>query len=257
MKEILFALSLLFCIGAAGQLPDGTVAPDFTLEDYDGTTHNLYGYLDAGKTVFVEIFAAHCPNCWNYHQTNRLKNMYNMYGPAGTDEILVLALEYDEGNTHNAFIGIGDPWITQGNWLEGTPYPIFNVEGSDRSVFEEYNVTGYPVIYKICPDRITERVMTFETETQLYEKVEECLAALSIDNQTKGQKAYIDLSNLSLELRGYEQIDIIRVTDISGRIVKSISNPSFTVPLYGLKSGIYLFEIQSEYGREVKKFYLN
>lgn len=257
MKIIAFCIALICGLNSLGQLADGSIAPDFTLEDYDGTTHNLYSYLDEGKTVFVEIFAAHCPSCWNYHQTHRLKNIYEMYGPQGTDEIMVLALEHDQWNNHNAFIGIGDPWVTQGNWLEGTPYPIFDVEGNDRSVFDDYNVTGYPYIYKICPDRILERVMTFETESQLYDKVEACLAALSIENETTDAAAYIDQSARSLVLIGYDQINLIRVTDITGRIVKTINNiSSDRATLTDLKSGIYLFEIQSDKGREVKKLYL-
>lgn len=76
-------------------MPDGTVAPDFTLTDYYGNTHHLYDYLNDGKTVFVEIFAAHCSSCWSYHETDILKDLYNSYGPAGTDEVMVLALEYD------------------------------------------------------------------------------------------------------------------------------------------------------------------
>ena len=30
------------------------MAPDFTLTDYYGTTHHLYSYLNAGKTVYLE-----------------------------------------------------------------------------------------------------------------------------------------------------------------------------------------------------------
>ena len=29
-----------------GQLPDGSIAPDFTATDINGTTHNLQSYLD-------------------------------------------------------------------------------------------------------------------------------------------------------------------------------------------------------------------
>ncbi len=62
----------------------------------------------------------------------------------------------------------------------GTPFPIFDVEDPDRGVFEDYNITGYPIVFKICPDGIVERIFTSEIETQIYEKVQECQAALSI-----------------------------------------------------------------------------
>ena len=94
--------------------------------------------------------------------------MYNMYGPDGTDEIMVLALEHDPYNDSTAFTGNHQPWVTQGDWLTDTPFPIFNVEGSDRSVFNDYNVHGYPIIYKICPDKVVERVYPSTAESQLY-----------------------------------------------------------------------------------------
>ncbi len=188
MKNLLFLLMFVPNLSASAQLTNGSTAPDFTLTDYYGTTHNLYAYLNSGKTVFVEIFAAHCSSCWSYHQTHRLKNIYNQYGPAGTGELMVLALEHDQWNDNNAFIGNGPVWVTQGNWLNGTPYPIFDVEDPDRGVFTDYNVTSYPVVYKICPDKIVERVQTSETEAQLYQKVHGC-QAVSIEE-------HLDLGNI-------------------------------------------------------------
>ena len=57
MKKLLFFLVFSLQIDAFAQLANGTVAPDFTLTDYYGTTHQLYSYLNSGKTVFLEIFA--------------------------------------------------------------------------------------------------------------------------------------------------------------------------------------------------------
>ena len=80
MKKLLILITFTLSMNVSAQLVDGTTAPDFTLTDYNGNTHNLYSYLNAGKTVFVEIFAAHCPGCSAYHQTHTMKNMYNSYG---------------------------------------------------------------------------------------------------------------------------------------------------------------------------------
>ncbi|MCB0810867.1 MAG: hypothetical protein KDB96_16435, partial [Flavobacteriales bacterium] len=65
-RNLLAALLLLAGTNASAQIPDGSMAPDFTLTDYYGTTHHLYSYLNAGKTVYLEIFAVHCPTCWAY-----------------------------------------------------------------------------------------------------------------------------------------------------------------------------------------------
>lgn len=243
---------------AFSQLANGSVAPDFTLADYYGNTHNLYSYLNAEKTVFLEIFAAHCPTCWGYHQTNTLKNLYNNYGPNGTDEIMVLTLEYDQWNDSNAFLGNGPEWVTQGNWLDGTPYPIFDVEDPHRGVFTDYNVAFYPVVYKICPNKILERVLTNETEAQLYQKVQTCQTALSVNNITQTGTIYINQQSKNLIISEYQTVKYINVINLQGKIVKSISAlKSSSIDISDLKTGLYLFEIYTENKPIHKKLYLN
>ena len=52
MKHLYTALLALFIsFSAAAQLPDGSIAPDFTAEDINGVEHNLYSLLDQGKKV--------------------------------------------------------------------------------------------------------------------------------------------------------------------------------------------------------------
>lgn len=258
MKKLLFLLAFLPSLSAFGQLPNGSVAPDFTLTDYYGSTHNLYSYLDADKTVFVEIFAAHCPSCWAYHQTHRLKNIYNQYGPDGTDELMVLALEYDQYNDSNAFTGNHEPWVSAGDWLTGTPYPIFNVEDPDRGVFTDYNVSFYPVIYKICPDGIVERVFTYETEAQLYQKVQDCQAALSIEETVDLGNIRIDQLSRSLVIDQFQKVTGLEVMDLQGRPVqRSGAATRSMIALGELRTGVYLFRIHTADGPMVKRLFLD
>jgi len=257
LKKIILALLFVLSISSYAQLPDGSVAPDFTLTDYYGNVHNLYEYLDAGKTVILEVFAAHCPSCWNYHQTNTLKNLYNAYGPEGTNELMVLALEYDQWNNHNAFIGDGDPWVTQGNWLEGTPFPIFNVEDPDRGVFADYNINGYPIIHKICPNRITERIFTSETEAQIYEKVQLCQTMLVNENPDLGE-IYFNPLTKNLNIEKFQEVKAIRILSVIGQVVLTISSVnSSAIAIEPMNAGIYLFEIQTEKGSVVRRYYLD
>ncbi len=51
---------------ATGALKPGqsNLAPDFTITDSDGNTHQLYAdYLNQGKTVLIEVFFTTCPPC--------------------------------------------------------------------------------------------------------------------------------------------------------------------------------------------------
>lgn len=255
MKQLFLLVFLLTTVRVAAQLPNGSTAPDFTLTDYYGGTHNLYSYLDAGKTVFVEIFAAHCPTCWAYHQTHRLKNIYEAHGPDATDELMVFALEYDEYNDSTAFLGNHEPWVTQGNWLEGTPYPIFNVELPDRGVFADYNVTFYPVIYKICPDRILERVQTSWNETQLYQLVQDCQAALSVNELIDLGDIRFDPLTRSLLIEHFADVQGLEVYDTQGRVVQRVDaiNAS-TVQVAEVPLGVYLFRLITDRGPVVKRF---
>ncbi len=249
MKRLLPVLLLLPAFNAEAQLPNGSTAPDFTLTDHYGGTHNLYSYLDAGKTVFVEIFAAHCPTCWAYHETHRLKNIYEQYGPDGSDELMVLALEYDEYNDSTAFLGNHEPWVTQGNWLEGTPYPIFNVEYPDRGVFTDYNVTYYPVVYKICPDRIVERVQTSWTEAQLYQLAQDCQLAASIEEEPDLGATWIDPLSRGLVIERHQLVQDVEVFDLQGRSVQRVQQPvARTTEPAALPTGVYLFRIRTTDG---------
>lgn len=257
MKHLLFSTAILSSVNAFGQVPNGSTAPDFTLTDYYGTTHNLYEYLDAGKTVFVEIFAAHCPTCWAYHQTHRLKNIYEQYGPDGTDELMVLALEYDQWNDSLAFTGNHEPWVTAGDWLTGTPYPIFNVEDPDRGVFIDYNVNYYPVIYRVCPNRILEMVFTSETEAELYQKVQDCQATLSIEDEVDLGTIRIDQAARTLIIDQYQHVQRLDVFDLQGRVMLTVGALTRSaIGVEKLRSGIYLFQLHTERGPVVKRFWL-
>lgn len=259
MKKIIFLFALLAGIESNAQLPDGSTAPDFTLIDVvDSNSYTLYDYLNAGKTVYLEVFAAHCPSCWNYHNTNRMKNMWNMYGPDGTDEIMIFALEYDQWNHWDAFIGNGPAWVTQGNWIDGTPYPIFNVEDPDRTIFTDYMVPYYPLIYKICPDKKTEWISTQLDETTLYQKVQDCAQLSTKVEEVLPGKVYIDQMNKNLIIENYEFVESIQVINLQGQKINLIDTvTSGKISVNTLETGIYLFQIQTDKGVTVKKLYLN
>lgn len=154
MKKII--LQLFICIVTLGtvnaQLPDGSTAPDWTLTDLNGNVHHLQDYLDDGKTVFIDMFATWCGPCWNYHQTHALENLYEQYGPDGTDQVMVFGIESDLSTPTNCIYDINCP-SSQGDWTVGVSYPMIDcAPGNGENLPNLYQLSYYPTIYGICPN---------------------------------------------------------------------------------------------------------
>lgn len=146
---LLLAFPLFFAWEAGAlPLPNGSTAPNFTLTDLNGVSHTLYNYLDQGYTVVIDFSATWCGPCWNYHNTHILADLWNQKGPPGTDEVMVFFIEGDPSTPVSALYGGSG---SQGNWVDGTPYPIMD-DGSGQ-VASNYQITFFPTLYAICPNR--------------------------------------------------------------------------------------------------------
>ena len=104
MKKLLIAIIVLLSFNnVQAQLANGSIAPDFTLVDLNGTTHTLHDYLDNGYTVFLDFSAVWCGPCWSYHISHALSNLYENHGPTGfpnvspntTNDVMVFFIEGD------------------------------------------------------------------------------------------------------------------------------------------------------------------
>jgi thiol-disulfide isomerase/thioredoxin len=155
MKKLLILLVIaLFSFNIQAQLPDGSVAPDWTLTDINGETHNLYTYLNNDMVVILDFSATWCGPCWSYHNSNAMKNFYNQYGPDATGQAMVIFLEADTRTNTDCLYGLGTcNFSTQGNWVANTPYPIIDLPTSATN--SAYKIAYFPTVYGIYPNRLT------------------------------------------------------------------------------------------------------
>lgn len=142
---LLFFLLSIFTLNVNAQITDGSVAPDFTTTDIEGNTHSLSSYLNAGKTVILNISATWCGPCWNYKQTGALSDIYYSYGSNGSDEVVLLYVEGDPATGLAELNGSGN---TVGDWVSSTPFPIID----DAQIANDYQISYFPTVYRICPD---------------------------------------------------------------------------------------------------------
>jgi hypothetical protein len=154
MKNFLlpFLLSLIFCTHMSSQMASGTTAPGFNLVDLDGNLHDLYAdYLDQDIDVIIDFSATWCGPCWSYHNGGTLKNFYNAHGPNGSGDAMVFFIEPDQSTNEACLYGpSGCVGGTQGNWVNGTPYPIINTTSTNGpGTGGQWQVSFFPTVYFI------------------------------------------------------------------------------------------------------------
>jgi thiol-disulfide isomerase/thioredoxin len=133
-------------LGASAQLQNysvGQTAPDFTVTDAHGVTHNLYSETAQGKYVFLDFFFTTCPPC--QATTPYFSELHEKYGCNGHDlfsisldigdnNAEVLAFEAQYGGTH-------------------APAPaVSGTEGGGNAVNSTYGPAAYPTYVLIGPD---------------------------------------------------------------------------------------------------------
>ena len=173
MKKILLSFAFLgSMLSANAQLPDGSIAPNFTFTDTDGNSHTLYDYLDQGKSVVLDLFAVWCGPCWNYADAGILDDVWNTYGPGGTDEMMVFSVEADPSTPASTITGGGN---SIGDWTTVVGNPM----GDNTSIAGQYALAYYPTIYLICPNRVIKEVGQLSSASAFYSQAGNCPAPAS------------------------------------------------------------------------------
>ena len=114
--------------------------PNLIETDLDGESHNLYSYLEDGKSVLLDFFMVNCAPC--EEGSEYMDNLWHDYGPEGTGQLEILSIEvYD--NTDEFVSETIESW----NVLN----PVINLNSIPFDFLPF--VTEYPMYIMICPDK--------------------------------------------------------------------------------------------------------
>tara|TARA_B100000530_G_scaffold250171_1_gene164521 strand:+ start:1796 stop:3289 length:1494 start_codon:yes stop_codon:yes gene_type:complete len=166
-KLLLFAICLTFSFSYA-QLPPNSFGEDFTITDINGEEHNLHSILDEGKTVILDLFAVWCGPCWDFAVTGVLEDLQNAY----PDEVVCMAIEADASTAANLINGGGN---SVGDWTTVIDYMM--ADDATGNIANDYALSYYPTIYKICPDRMVTEVGQLSSVNAFYGEIGSCTSA--------------------------------------------------------------------------------
>ena len=116
-------------------------APNLVATDLDGVSHNLYNYLDSGKTVLLDFFIVNCTPC--QEAASHMDDFWETYGPNGTDQLEVLSIEVYNNSDETVK-------ETTNSW--GINNPVINLDNIPEAYIPFINV--YPNYIMVCPDQI-------------------------------------------------------------------------------------------------------
>ena len=169
-KTLLIAAACLLSMPLLrAQIADGSILENnIIITDLDGVEHDVFAMLDEGKTVVLDLFATWCAPCWSYHNSGELSDLYYQYGPDGTDELRVFAVETDPSTPVTAITG-GAGHTNNWDWTEGIPYPL-----ADMNIGGIFQQSAYPYILRICPNRQIFELGQSSTES-IYDDVGTCI----------------------------------------------------------------------------------
>jgi plastocyanin len=145
----LFIISTLLTKAQSGMLNGFGYAPDITVTDINGNSHNLYDYLDSGKVVVLELVSVTCGHCQSHAAGT--ENSYQTNGPSGTNVARFLGLEVNAATDSAAVANFANTF--------GLTFPIANNISPTSINYQLYYTPGYYVIY---PDK------TYTTICALY-----------------------------------------------------------------------------------------
>lgn len=210
-------------------------ASDFTIDDIDGNTRNLFTELNNGKVVMLDFFTNWCPICNN--SAASVNAFYNDYMTNG-DPVVFWALDRDQNETN------ADATTFRDN--NSIPFPVI---GEAFAVAQQFGVVYQPEYYIIKPDRSYVKKTSHAT---MKTAVDEALASLNtgVEDLTDENEIRVALNTITWMSSAQNQADL-QIFDASGRAVLNQEvNGQQTVKL-DLPAGVYVYQLKAQKDKTV------
>ena len=247
MRYIFVILAFSFFGNIYAQPSVGESAPDFTIVDVHGETHNLYSYLDDGKFVVIDLFGTTCVPCELLVPT--FNDMYRNYG-CNQSDLIFLAINYS--NTDGDVLAFEEQ--------QGGIYPAASgVNGGGYTFFMNWEIGYWPQLILINPDRTIASNISPITQNN----IDSVFSIYNIPQDTCISDDILDYSppqnniniypnpckdKVRIEMSEYLISDVeVSFIDITGNIIltKTISQKS-DIDVSMLSKGMYIVQIISE-----------
>lgn len=266
MKKQVFAFAAL--IGGTGAFAQFGTAPDFSVVDLDGNTINLYAdILDQGLVAVIDVSATWCSPCWGLHSSHALEELHQAYGPNGTNQLRVIFYEGD-ANTTLADLQ-GSTGSTQGNWLDGTSYPVIN-ESPLSLDLQIWAPLGFPTVnivrpgdYEIVADTWDQWSFAEQVTAINNSNAGITLGAVNVAETVSDAAVnlYPNPTNgvVTLNLNGFNGQAHIEVLDMIGQQVaqRNTAAPQEVIDLSALAAGTYIVRVRDNEHEVVRRVVLN
>ena len=153
-KIIIFTIIMSSCslLSDEVNLAEGQAAPNFTLQDQDGTEHTLSSYR--GKKVVIYFYPKDdTPGC-----TKEACGIRDAYDDFVNQDIVVFGISYDSAEAHQSFIkkynlpfnllSDSDKSISRLYGTEGTFFPmrktfLIDESGTIKKIYSKVSVVGH------------------------------------------------------------------------------------------------------------------
>jgi thiol-disulfide isomerase/thioredoxin len=252
--NLLFFFLVLTSFKILAQTPL-TEAPDFSVKTTESETIHLFPLLDNNKIVVIDFFSTSCGPCQTFAYDFELA--YQNFGS-------------NEGNVF--FVGINYNSDNQGVRIFDSTFNITlpsasGIEGGGNAVYESYQISAYPTVIVITPDRqIVEQFIWEPTEVNITNAVLEAGGMLVGNHELFLDKIEIYPNPVHHEISIRISPDFTpgmnyRITDINGKQILSGLIPEndmiFKLSVADIENGLYLLRLSSESQIFTQKIFIN